>query len=357
MRAWCLGAAAVRGWLVLGCLLALGAAACGQAGAQTGAATATSSSLPATITPVTFTPTPYPLSPDPSPSLTPYPLTPTPSRQSPALSPVPSPTACPPDLCVYSGVFPFQRPIGPNDRQAIDPSYRFGSTQGGKRDPHHGVELLNSYGTPVLAAADGTVVVAGDDLKTRYGPYFNAYGNLVVIQHDLPGYTEPVFTVYGHLSKVLVEAGRRVTAGQLIGAVGLSGAATGSHLHFEVRFGENTYQASRNPELWLAPLPAQGGRPGGALAGRILDAYGQYLKVPNIVIEYLPERDGPAAWEAYVGTYEEKQMVGQPPWQESFALGDLPAGWYRISFVQSGMQSRRVQVLPGELTVVTFELK
>ena len=137
----------------------------------------------------------------------------------------------------------------------------------------------------------------------------------------------------------------------------MGGAATGSHLHFEVRLGEDTYQASRNPELWLAPLPGEDGQPGGALAGRILDADGGYLAVPNIVVEYLPDRNGPAAWEAYVGTYEEKKLVGQPPWQENFALGDLPAGWYRISFVQYGMQSRLVQVLPGQLTVVTFELK
>ena len=351
MKGWHLGIVA------MGCLLMLVTAACGQARAQTGAATATSPSLPATIAPVTFTPTPYPLTPGPSPSSTPSPLTPALSPTPSPLAPTPSPTACSPDLCVYSSVFFFQRPIGPNDRQAIDPSYRFGSTQGGKRDPHHGVELLNSFGTPVLAAADGVVVVAGDDLKTLVGLYFNAYGNLVVLQHDLPGYSEPVFTIYGHLSKVLVQVGQQVRAGQPIGAVGLSGAATGSHLHFEVRFGENTYKASSNPELWLVPLPGKDGQPGGALAGRILDAYGQYLKVPNIVVEYLPDRNGPAAWEEYVGTYEEKQLVDRPPWQESFALGDLPAGWYRISFVQNGIQSRLVQVLPGELTVVTFELK
>ncbi len=394
MKAWYVGI------LPIGCLLAIGAAtlvaaACGSARAQTGAPTATPCAaadavadagavmcappgLHPTVTMVPATPapagplppetsaSPFPLSPTPSPlppalSPSPSPLSPdlTPSPLSLVLSPTPAQQSCagPPDLCLYSGVFPFQRPIGPGGRRHIDVTYRFGRTQGGLRDPHHGVELLNSFGTPVLAAGDGVVVMAGDDLKTRVGLYFNFYGSLVVIQHDLPGYAEPVFTLYGHLSKILVKAGQRVSAGQPIGAVGMSGAATGSHLHFEVRLGENTYQASRNPELWLAPLPDEDGRQGGALAGRILDADGGYLAVPNIVVEYLPDRDQPAAWETYVGTYEEKKLVGLPPFEENFALGDLPTGWYRLSFVQYGMQSRLVQVLPGQLTVVTFELK
>ena len=50
-------------------------------------------------------------------------------------------------------------PIAPSGNTRVDPSYRFGSTQGGRRDPHHGVELLNPYGTPVLAAAEGRGVL------------------------------------------------------------------------------------------------------------------------------------------------------------------------------------------------------
>jgi len=180
-------------------------------------------------------------------------------------------TACPPEQCTYSGVFTLQRPIASPGNDQIEPTYRFGTTQGGRRDPHHGVEFLNPYGTPVLAAADGIVVVAGDDLQpispegswppVYYGAYPNFYGNLVVIQHEVPlaiqqavpEMPEPLYTLYGHLSEIGVKVGDKVHTGQEIGKVGMGGAATGSHLHFEVRLGVNDYLNSRNPELYLAP--------------------------------------------------------------------------------------------------------
>jgi Peptidase family M23 len=272
------------------------------------------------------------------------------------LQPPPAPTPCGPDLCVFSGGFPFSRPIAPPGTDTIEVSYRFGSTASGTRDPHHGVEFLNPFGTPVLAAADGDVVVAGDDRKVFYGPYSYFYGNLVVLEHHLPGFELPVFTLYGHLSKILVQAGQRVQRGQQIGLVGMSGVATGSHLHFEVRLGENSYAGSRNPELWLQPHQDQNGTPNGALAGRILDAQGNALAVKNIVVERVADGIQSPFYRAFVGTYEEKILLGQPPWGEDFGLGDLPPGHYKVSFVQYGFQQYQVQVLPGQLTVVTFQV-
>jgi hypothetical protein len=248
------------------------------------------------------------------------------------------------------------RPIAPPGRDRIDTSYRFASTQKGTRDPHHGVEFLNSSGTPVLAAAEGQVVVAGDDRQILYGPYPNFYGNLVVIEHRAPGFSQPLYSLYGHLSQVSVQEGEIVQAGEQIGRVGMSGVATGSHLHFEVRLGENSYQNSRNPELWLAPLSGSDGSLYGALAGRILDSRGNLLEAENIVIEHLASADGPGDWQVYVTTYEEKVLAGNPPWEENFAVGDLPPGWYRVSFVKYGMRSRVVQILPGEITLATFRI-
>jgi hypothetical protein len=248
------------------------------------------------------------------------------------------------------------RPIAPPGRDQIDFTYRFGSTQGGLREPHHGVEFLNSTGTPVLAAADGVVVVAGDDREIFYGPYSYFYGNLVVLRHNLPGIMQPVYTLYAHLSKILVQQGDQVKAGQQIGLVGMTGVATGSHLHFEVRLGENSYDQSRNPELWLAPHTDENGQQNGALAGRIVDKSGFRLDIPNIVIEHLPSPDQPPDSQVYVGTYQEQDLLERSPFKENFAIGDLPAGWYRIEFVQYGMQERIVQVLPGQLTLVTFSL-
>lgn len=276
---------------------------------------------------------------------------------------------CAGSQCVYASPLWLSPPIQQPHNDQVDASYRFGSTQDKQRDPHHGVELLNPFGTPVLAAGDGRIVVAGDDKETRYSLYPNYYGNLVVIQHDLPAGSQaddqqfpggalpvPIYTLYAHLSEISVREGQRVQAGEEIGRVGMTGAATGSHLHFEVRLGENTYQAARNPELWLAPHADSTGVQGGALAGRVLDAQGKPIQVEGVVIQYLGEDpDGPVLAETYLNAYEEKALLGLSPWGESFAVGDLPPGWYRVNFPYNGMQNQLAEVLPGQITVVTFQ--
>lgn len=258
----------------------------------------------------------------------------------------------------------------------MDVTYRFGSTQSGRRDPHHGVEFLNAYGTPVLAAQDGMVVVAGGDRQptsphgawpiTFYGPYSYFYGNLVVIEHQVPvalraafpEIPETLYTLYAHLSEILVGVGQEVQAGQEIGKVGMTGVAEGSHLHFEVRLGENTYESVRNPELWLIPHLDESGQLSGALAGRFVDSYGNNLSKPDIVLEHLPEGpDAPRGLQITLLSYEEKALIGQPPWEESFAVGDIPAGWYRITFPHFGARQELLQVFPGQLTVVTFRVE
>ena len=265
------------------------------------------------------------------------------------------PTTCSHELCGYQNTFLLERPIKMPGRNTIDGSYRFGSTQGGRRDPHHGVEFLNSFGTPVYAAADGEVIVAGDDLTKMYGPYYNFYGNLVILAHEFTGLQTSLFTLYAHLSETSVAPGDMVQAGEQIGRVGMSGAATGSHLHFEIRLDENDYSAVRNPELWLEPLLDETGSKQGAFAGELIPPAGYYLKILSIVIEQLAGQDGDVLSRVYVGTYEEAALKGQPPWNESFAVGDLPPGWYRVSFVQYGMQQREFQIHPEELTVITFD--
>ncbi|OGO36076.1 MAG: hypothetical protein A2W35_04305 [Chloroflexi bacterium RBG_16_57_11] len=323
------------------------------------------------ITPISepsATPTEIP----PTPGETPLPITVAAPQATPLPSPLP-PIPCPPDRCTYPGSLFLTRPIAPPGNDSLDVTYRFGSTQSGMRDPHHGVEFLNGFGTPVLAAADGTVVVAGTDLDptsprgawpiTFYGPYMNFYGNLVVIEHTVPealfqafpDMPRPLYTLYGHLSEIDVQVGQQVTAGEQIGKVGQAGIATGSHLHFEVRLGENTYQASRNPELYLSPHLDANGQPMGAVAGRFLDSFQNFLELDSIVLQHLPQGpDGPSDFQVTVLTYEEKGLIGQPPWLESFAVGDLPAGWYRITFPMGGLRQDLLQVLPGQVTMMTF---
>jgi murein DD-endopeptidase MepM/ murein hydrolase activator NlpD len=86
---------------------------------------------------------------------------------------------------------------------------------------HTGVDFGAGYGTPIRAAADGTVVEAG---------WLGGYGNATVIDHG-----KGMATLYGHQSKILVSQGQSVKRAQVIGLVGATGFATGPHLHFEVR--------------------------------------------------------------------------------------------------------------------------
>ncbi len=86
---------------------------------------------------------------------------------------------------------------------------------------HTGIDIGAGYGSPVRAAAAGTVVVAG---------YISGYGTAIVVDHG-----GGLATLYGHLSRLGVHVGSRVTGGQTIGAVGNTGNSTGPHLHFEVR--------------------------------------------------------------------------------------------------------------------------
>ncbi len=89
------------------------------------------------------------------------------------------------------------------------------------RSIHTGIDFAADVGTPVLAAGQGRVVLAADRIISGYS---------VVIEH-LPG----VYTVYFHLDQLEVDRGDLVNTSQRIGTVGMSGLATGPHLHWEVR--------------------------------------------------------------------------------------------------------------------------
>lgn len=108
----------------------------------------------------------------------------------------------------------------------------FGESRAGGR-VHTGIDIAAPMDTAVWAAANGNVGFAGVQ---------RGFGNIVVLFH-----TDGVETAYAHLNSIVVKMGQRVLQGQLIGRVGRSGNATGSHLHYEVR--ENGHCVNPRPFL------------------------------------------------------------------------------------------------------------
>jgi len=95
---------------------------------------------------------------------------------------------------------------------------------------NNGVDLAAPKGTPILASAEGKVIVS------RASGYNGGYGLYVVISH-----ANGTQTLYAHMSKNNVVNGQHVDQGQVIGAVGSTGRSTGPHIHFEVRGAKNPF--------------------------------------------------------------------------------------------------------------------
>jgi len=102
---------------------------------------------------------------------------------------------------------------------------------------HRGIDISTAFGSRVLAPADGVVTFAGEE---------SGYGRLIRIEH-----AQGISTRYGHLSAMAVTDGQRVTRGQVIGYVGMSGRSTGPHLHYEVW----VHNSPVNPYKYLRMTP------------------------------------------------------------------------------------------------------
>ena len=125
---------------------------------------------------------------------------------------------------------------------------------------HVGIDLMAPHGSPIHAAATGTVIYAG---------WYYAYGNIVDIRHS-----DGVVTRYAHMSAFApgIRSGAAVQAGDEIGKVGTTGRAHGAHVHFEVRVGGRAIDPK--PYLGLASCDGAGPR------DEILEAYASERPAP-----------------------------------------------------------------------------
>ncbi|MFC3712247.1 M23 family metallopeptidase [Sphingoaurantiacus capsulatus] len=106
------------------------------------------------------------------------------------------------------------------------------------RAPHAGVDIARPSGTPVASPADGIIVLASP-------PKFSLEGNLLIIDHG-----NRLFSSFLHLSRIDVKVGDVVRQGQPVGTIGMTGRATGPHLHWAMSWGD----VRVDPQLLVPPM-------------------------------------------------------------------------------------------------------
>ncbi len=226
---------------------------------------------------------------------------------------------------------------------------------------HHGVDMPNPIGESVRAAGSGTVIWASDGFRVELpdgsiAETTYSYGNTVVIEHDFGYRGKPIYTLYAHLSAILVTRGQRVQTGDIIGLVGDTGVVTGSHVHFEVRVGQHSWYAVRNPLLWMVPYVGHG-----VIAGRVIGRDGELVEDQDISI--IDRRTGRVVQttSSYVWVDINRDglsdVLPDDEWNENFVAGDIPEGQYQVVTRIDGVRvARLVQVYEGTTTFVELAL-
>lgn len=241
--------------------------------------------------------------------------------------------------------FFFSRPIAADEVNWPLADYRYGGIFPDSDIVHTGIDIDAPQGTPILAAAAGRVTWTGYGLYSGSDNEGDPYGQAVVIRHDFGYEGRQLYTVYAHMSEVKAYLGQRVEPGTVIGLVGDTGFTTGPHLHFEVRIETNSFYASRNPELWLAPPQGWG-----VLTGRVLDGKGLPITKQEVVVYSISTKQ---TWS--VKTYGPTSVVKDDYYQENMVLSDLPAGDYYV-YIQVNATRYRTQlsIHPGAVSFFTF---
>jgi murein DD-endopeptidase MepM/ murein hydrolase activator NlpD len=244
--------------------------------------------------------------------------------------------------------FYFARPIAADQVNWPLADYRYGGIYFAPNIVHTGVDIPSPQGVPIHAAGPGTIVWADWGLYTE-APGFteDPYGLAVAIRHDFGYKGQQLYTVYAHMSEIIAVLGQHVETGDLIGLVGATGATTGPHLHFEVRFPENSFHYTYNPELWTAPPQGWG-----VLAGRVMDTDRKTMQQLEVFV-----RNEETDETRMVKTYGPGPINRDPVFNENLVLGDLPAGIYKVTLRYDEFRNMQtwVEIFPGHLTYFTFQ--
>ena len=243
--------------------------------------------------------------------------------------------------------FYFARPIAADQINWPIADYRYGGIFFAPTIVHTGVDIPAPEGTPIMAAGPGTVVWAGWGLYTETPNNMNdPYGLAVAIKHDFGYKNQRLYTVYAHMSEMLAVRGQHVETGDIIGLVGATGATTGPHVHFEVRFPDNTFENTYNPELWIAPPQGWG-----VLAGYLTDKDGKPLPQREIIVRSEKTRKTRVAV-----SYGLSAANGDPYYGENITLADLPAGVYKLTTTSGKVKYQAwVEIFAGQVSFFTFQ--
>jgi hypothetical protein len=248
------------------------------------------------------------------------------------------------------GHFWLTRPFPGAGRFLYTDWYPYGYDGGGGYLLHNGVDSAEDAGTPVIAVADGIVVVAGSDKDKLYGWRCNWYGNLVVLKLDDHWMNQPVYILYGHVLDISVEVGQIVKRGDQIAEVGVGGVATAPHLHLEVRVGDNDFNSTRNPLLWLAPPESRG-----LIVGRLIDPQGRPWRGVSVVA--IPRQENTDIFRTWTYLDDRNSMINPDEvFAENFVMADLLPGEYDLfAEIQGETYGIPITVSGGEVSLVEIE--
>jgi len=225
--------------------------------------------------------------------------------------------------------------------------YPYGSDGSGRYLLHNGLDMTDENADLAGAVADGTVIVARDDLDEMFGWRCDWYGMMVIIRLDALWNGQPVYALYGHVKDVQVSEGQRVARGEPVAREGSAGVAVVPHLHLEIRAGENRFGATQNPLLWIEPWSGSG-----VIAGRLVDPDGRAWEgVTVTLIDPTGKTDFLNTW-----TYlDDPDHLIRPDASlaENFVFGPVSAGTYDVHVKLQGTEYRQtVEVREGQINTV-----